>query len=222
MANPYHPLHEILPDKSWQGDPCFLVGGGPSLRNFDFERLRNQGRVIAINRAYEFMPWADMLFFMDFTFWQYEHQDPVRLEKWNSFKGPKVFLNLMGRKFEDCYSVKALSRSGISISHTAGLYHGNNSGFGALQLALSLGCRPIYLLGFDMTKQGNKSGTGEKTHWHDGYGKITSLATPLNFRRDFELVAMRLRDFPFIYNLNPASGLKVFPFKSVEEVIDAK
>jgi hypothetical protein len=217
ISNPPHPLWEVLPDGAWKGEPAFIIGGGPSLERFDFERLRGRGRVIAINRAYEFISWADLLFFMDFQFWQFE-QSPERLPIWQAFQAPKAFLNIMGREVPDCYNIRAVDRSGVSLSHKKGLYHGNNSGYGALQLALALGCRPIYLLGYDMLDVRKGRGDPRRTHWHDGYGKYSGLGVPLSFRRDFEQAAQSLKRFE-IYNLNPMSGLRTFKFKTIEEVL---
>ena len=214
-TSPHNPLHADLADGAWAGEPCFVIGGGPSLVGFDFERLRGRGRVIAINRAFEFIPWADMLFFMDWNFYKLYHNGTSKVGEWNSFKGYKVFLNLIGRLLEDCYSVRSLGRSGVSRSHEEGLYHGNNSGFGALQLAACLGARPIYLLGYDM----GESETG-LAHFHSGYGKRERPTVSKSFVRDFELVAVQLKKIPDIYNLNPKSGLRIFPFKSVEEVLN--
>ena len=45
-------LHEVLPDKAWEGKPCFIIGGGPSLEGFDWNRLKGK-RTIGINRAFE-------------------------------------------------------------------------------------------------------------------------------------------------------------------------
>jgi hypothetical protein len=52
-------------DGEWAGDACFIIGGGASLKDFDFERLRGKGRIIVINRAYEHVPFADIHFFID-------------------------------------------------------------------------------------------------------------------------------------------------------------
>src|SRR5262245_11725062 len=47
-------FYDVLPDTAWRGYRCFLIGGGPSLKAFDFSRLRGQ-RTIAINRSIEFV-----------------------------------------------------------------------------------------------------------------------------------------------------------------------
>ena len=45
-------IYEVLPDRSWKGKPCIVVGGGPSLQDFDWELLCGW-RVIGVNRVYE-------------------------------------------------------------------------------------------------------------------------------------------------------------------------
>jgi hypothetical protein len=57
-------------------------------------------------------------------------------------------------------------------------------------------------------------------HFHSGYGKRERPTVSKSFVRDFELVAAQLKKIPDIYNLNPKSGLRLFPFKSVEEVLN--
>jgi hypothetical protein len=194
--------------------PAFIVGGGPSLLGFDFERLRGKGKVIAINRAFEFIPWADILFFMDHRFYKMCHDEPEKFKKWQEFKGVKVFLNLMGRKLDDCYSVKSAGRRGVSPSLTKGLHHGNNSGHGALNLALCLGASPIYLLGYDMIR--DPSGRG---HFHSGYGKASRPGVSQSFIQDFKEMVKHIPKGSRIYNLNPASGLRFFKFANIDEVL---
>lgn len=214
-AFPYRPAWEVLPDGSWAGEPCFLLGGGPSLIGFDFERLRGRGRVIAINRAFEYAPFADVLFFMDHKFYQMCHTDPERFTKWQAFKGFKIFLNLIGRKVEDVYSVKSLGRRGVSYSLKSGLYHGNNSGMGALQLAMAMKAKPIYLLGYDMQYENGHS------HFHNGYVGRTPERIVQGFSREFEIMAETMDGRKAdIVNLNPRSGLKIFQFSTIEEVLD--
>ncbi len=36
------PLWSILPKGSWNARPCFIVGGGPSLKNFNWDLLKGQ------------------------------------------------------------------------------------------------------------------------------------------------------------------------------------
>jgi len=210
---PHNPLAKVISDGAWHDEPCFIIAGGPSLTGFDFERLRGKGRIIAINRAFEFCGFADVLFFMDNKFYKICHDKPERLAKWRAFEGHKVFLNLMGRRYDDCYSVRSLGRNGLSGSVAKGLYHGNNSGIGALNLALCLRARPIYLLGYDMRFEGGRS------HFHDGYGPRPHENVIRSFIRDFERMAKYMRGKGHIVNLNPRSALRIFPFGDIDEVL---
>lgn len=210
---PHKPVAEVLKDGAWAGQPCFLIGGGPSLTGFDFNRLRGRGRVIAINRAFEFIPWADMLFFMDWKFYKLCHDDPARKAKWDAFPGLRVFCNLMGRKLNDVYSIRSLGRRGMSWSVQKGIYHGNNSGHGALEIALAMGCRPIYLLGYDMNDD-------PRSHWHSGYGAKANRRLGQFFVQEFMDMARRIPTVKYIYNCNPKSGLRIWPFANIDEVLN--
>lgn len=214
--HPHRPAYEVLRDGSWRGERVFLIGGGPSLEGFDFERLRGKGRVIAINRAFEFASFADVLFFMDNRFYlRYHGKDLASNEKWNAYPGIKVFLNLSGRKYEDVYSVRKLGKTGLSNSLRVGLYHGNNSGVGAINLAYTLGANPIYLLGYDC------SFNGKKSHFHSGYNILQHEGSVRSFAREFErLKRFLVRTSTRVVNLNPKSACRAFPFGNLEEVLD--
>jgi hypothetical protein len=212
---PHKPFHEVVPDGAWRGQPVFIIGGGPSLRGFDFGRLRGHGRIIAINRALEFIPWADIAFFMDWKLYKMYHESAVKKAEWDRFTGHRVFLNLMGRKLDDCFSIRSLGRNGCSGSHAKGLYHGNNSGHGAMNLAFTLGCSPIYLMGYDCGFH-----KGQSSHWHTGYGPRANPSVGRSFIREFENFKAHLKGRAVIYNLNPASALRAFPFKTIDEVLN--
>jgi hypothetical protein len=54
--------------QEWPGETVFIVGGGPSVLGQDLNRLRGR-RVIAINSSVFKLPWADILYFGDFRWW---------------------------------------------------------------------------------------------------------------------------------------------------------
>lgn len=220
MRDPFQPFYEVMADGAWAGERCFIIGGGPSLTGFDFERLRGKGRVIAVNRAYEHAPFADILYFMDNGFYQWAHKDhlfPGSLEAWNAFAGYKVFLNILGREYGDVYSIRSLGRVGLSNSLKAGLYHGNNSGVGAVGLAFCLKANPIYLLGIDCKIDNQR----KKSHYHSGYSKRPmSPAAYGSFKTDFERLCRFIRRTNYqIINLNPASAVRCFSFSTIDEVL---
>lgn len=206
-------ISEILHDGQWAGQPSFLIGGGPSLTGFNFERLRGR-RTIAINRTFEFAPFADLLFSMDFPFYQWCHK--YKAGSFSAFSGARIFLDALNSPFgEDVHYIRSAGLLGFPAGLKTGIYSSNNSGYGALQLAICLGAGPIYLLGFDMHDEG-------PSHFHNGYPGKFSGRPNKSFRRGFEVLAPQLQAKGIrVINLNPTSGLRCFEFKTIEEVLDA-
>ena len=219
--NPHRPFYEVMEDGAWAGQRCFIIGGGPSLRGFDFQRLEGRGRVIAINRAFIDVMFADILFFMDGsrnTFYGLVKANRIArdsLAKWQEFQGYKVYLNLVGRRLDDVHSVRSLGRTGVSNSIRKGLFHGNNSGSGALGLAIALRANPIYLLGIDGKFEGGRS------HYHDGYAtRRNPESTFESFAVEFNRVGKLIARTGFkVVNLNQRSAVKCFPFSTIDEVL---
>ncbi len=214
-------LHTILPDYSWSRQPCFIVGGGPSLRGFDFQRLQGKGKVIAVNRAYLDCPFADMLVFMDktrFYRWAMENKlDKKSKVRFEEFKGIKVYI-FMAHDIPNVYLVARAGKYGLSTSLEEGIYIGTNSGYSALSIALCLGAQPIYLLGFDMKYERDDKGK-PISHYHK-YPSIQEEKVVKDFKLGLERLAPELKmRGRRVINLNPDSGLKCFEFGDIEEVL---
>lgn len=210
-------ISTILADGAWAGHRCFIMGGGPSLRGFDFSQLKGE-KIIVINRAFEVCPFADIMFSMDNRFynWLVRGQLPGSLEKFMAFKGLKVWLEVSNNSYHHgIYYVVGLPTDGIPYSLKAGIYHGNHSGYGALQLALVLGAGPIYLLGYDMKHQGTA------THFHSGYPSRQGAHTLFSFKSGLERLAPMIRKAGRkVINLNPDSALRCFEFGNIKEILN--
>lgn len=214
-------LHTRLPDYSWSREPCFIIGGGPSLRGFDFGSLQGKGKIIAVNRAYLDCPFADMLVFMDksrFYRWAMENKlDKHSKQKFEDFKGIKVYI-FMAHDIPNVYLVARAGKYGLSTSLEEGIYIGTNSGYSALSIALCLGANPIYLLGFDMKYERDAKGK-PIGHYHK-YPETQVEKVVKDFRKGFEDLAPELKmRGRRVINLNPDSGLKCFDFMKPEEVL---
>lgn len=111
-------------------ETLYIVGSGPSLRGFDFAKL--QGKTVwAVNKAWRYVPWAEVLFTAD--------------ARWMQDTGPSV------RRFGG----EVVTTCDIDGDFTKvtwkelGMPKGGHSGAGALLLAVKRGYTDIVLIGFD-------------------------------------------------------------------------
>lgn len=203
----------------FEGQPCIIVAGGPSLIGFDFSRLKGRN-VIAINRAHEFIPDATVLWWTDWLFWC-RHKEALlaHAAPWkatSTFDYPEdqlppvhryVFTGLKG--FDP--------RPGF-------LRHGNNSTYAAMHLAAHLGSSLEILLGVDM-QHGPKTKEQRKgaSHFHSGHGwthdekSLKELMLPY-----FETLAPGLAERGVaVLNASEHSALRVWPRCSIEQGLAA-
>ena len=194
--------------KIWNGD-CFILGGGPSLKDFDVDRLKEK-RVVAVNNSYSIAPWADVCYFMD-AIW-YEWHKKELLKNYHGIlittaKQQKNNPNVM-------FLERGPSRLGLAAEPHR-LVRGTNAGYGAIGVAVHLGAKRIFLLGYDMRVVEGKH------NWHEEHkrdvptqvyknqfmGGYLSLPTPLEERK-IE-----------VFNATPGSLLDVFPKVDIEEIL---
>ena len=209
-------LTSILSSNSWKGSRCFILAGGPSLEDFNFDAIKNE-LTIGINKAFMSYP-CTINYSMDPKF--YTHISSM--EQWEDFKGIKVFLPTNSRKVTfdpSIYTLERTYRKTISFDLSKGIYGGYNSGIGALMLAICLGANPIYLLGFDMKVDYQN----RKTHWHRGYPKQGMLDFDKKlekFKKEFERLAPVIESLGIdVINLNEGSSLRCFLKESVKNVL---
>ena len=198
-------LQQVLPDGSWKGERCYILGGGPSLKSFDLAATTRK-RVIAVNRAYEICPWADIVTSCDDCFYGW-HKDDFRFRDHGGLK-VMILVDPNPHLESDVWVVPGLIERCIG-SIRDGLGHGWNSGYGALMLAIALGCAPIYLVGFDM--EGNPV-AGSRIWWHDGYPHRVDAACYQRYAEEFRWVAASGLISQRVYSLCPTGGLRdIFP-----------
>lgn len=216
-------ITDVLPTGVWKDQTCFLIGGGPSLINFDFSLIKDFP-TIGTNKTFTKYS-STIVYAMDERFysmvtyaqkaeWKKLHQ------QWLEYKGIKVFAR-RSRKFkfdESVYVVNSLSNKTMSFDLKKGIYSGNNSGFGALMLAIGLGTTRIGLLGYDLKVQGKDGGI--KTHFHEGYEyqSKSSFQSKLNaFRMCFEeFSSVIAQQGVEVINLNLDSALECFPKEDIK------
>jgi hypothetical protein len=198
-------LHGILPDGAWAGARCYILGGGPSLKDFDLSATVGS-RVIAVNRAYEICPWADIVASCDDCFYGWHKHDP----RYRDYGGLKVMMLVDPNPHlePDVWVVPGTTERCVG-SIKEGLGHGWNSGYGALMLAVALGCDPVYLVGFDME---GDAAADTQTWWHDGYPHRNDASCYRRYADEFKWVAESGLLSGRVYSLCPTGGLReTFP-----------
>jgi len=155
----------------------FVLGGGPSLKNFDFCKL-TQKNTIVTNKSILDVPSPSYFITVDYTF-----SRKIGTRCFSQIKTPKIFVadfshpflkekngQIVDERYNMVYHlndfnmvVKSYRADGIGFSFDD-FRTGLNSGFCALQLAVILGYKRIYLLGVDLT-------ITDETHFHSGYGE---------------------------------------------------
>jgi len=171
---------------AWTGKAAVCIATGPSLTAAQLELVRaaraaDAVRVIVVNDAYQVAPFADVLYYADEKWRQWQMAGIERVWPWRrysaaevreafaSFRGQRCSVarrtNRRGRVDEgwhhaDTAYLSILLDDGLSIDRT-GLASGMNSGHQALNLATLSGANPILLLGYDARRNGAAHAFGE-------------------------------------------------------------
>lgn len=200
------PLPRVL-----DGETVFICAGGPSLIGFDWRRLDGR-RVIAINRALEFVPGADVLWWSDASFWR-RNRDAIM-----AHEAPIKATCQVDYRDEDELPQEIVQyhfTGGIGFDERPGcLRHGNNGGYAAIHLAAHLGAARIVLLGVDM-----KYGPAGESHFHGGHGLVhrEAVLTELMLPHFEPLVKPLQRRGITVLNASPDSALRCWPRCSIDE-----
>lgn len=151
-------LHEIANGRTWAGRPAFVIGGGPSLKGFDFDSLRGYP-VITCNKSWRSAPWAALNVTIDADFIVAARND----SEWKAQQALRVAICKRSweghREDGGLWRVDDLGDSAWSDDIAVGVGTGWNTGYAAANIAWALGARPVYLLGID----------GGTDHYHEGY-----------------------------------------------------
>ncbi|MGE3932362.1 MAG: hypothetical protein AB7F67_03880 [Rhodospirillaceae bacterium] len=224
----------------WAGDTVLILGGGPSLADLaprldkgplnplpSWEGAGGGGasrvRVLAINDAFLLAPWADALYFCDLRWWHGVQNRPHLKRPFDAFPGLVVTLDNLQLRDRDP-RIRCLANMGWDekAGHTGlfdrpwGVFHGRNSGYQAIHLAVHAGARRILLAGYDM-----RPAPDGRANWHRNH------ETPAN---PGAYDAVMLPSFPFlaaacaargveVINVTPGSALTAFPAGRLEDHI---
>ena len=194
--------------KLFPNETIYIIGGGPSLKNFDFRTLTGR-KTIAINKAVIYHPTADVLYWTDGRFYTWFKHEV------DSYKGLKFALKPGSQYTADIQILRKGKPDGIEEDPQT-LAHGFNSGHAAINLAYHLGAKRIILLGFDMDND------GENTHFHNGYPTRAAGNKMYQdkFLPGFKQLSSQIKHKELeILNASPYSKLTVFPKITLEQAL---
>lgn len=202
-------IREWSVPREWEGERCFILGGGPSLKPEVIPKLK--GRIIAVNAAGFYADRADVMFWAD-----------QRFLKWNSDR-LKYFLGkyLICRHPEPVgvntkgLDIKRLKREpAFGLSDDPQFLRGLCSGSAAINLAALFGATEIILLGFDMQK------VGDKDNFHTEHKVKPCSRNYDNFLEHFPPMAKELEARGIaVHNTSRHSRLTCFPKTNLENFL---
>jgi hypothetical protein len=207
------------PEPLWKGMTAFILAGGPSLKDFDVTRL--QGRMtIAINSSCLIAPWADILYFIDSSWWD-NHRDIVM--KWPGL----VFTDSRRAKGEAPDRLMRLQheqRQDFPPPGSPVIRYGRSSGHMAVSLSVALGCKRIVLLGYDMKISGNRSHHHDDPTYRNNEDNLKHLANTYasSFVPSFRGWHAAAKNLGVdVVNATPDSALQEFPFVDIKDELRA-
>lgn len=182
------------PKNEWLGQDAFVIGGGSSLRGFDFKQfigLHTIGANDAFRLGHDIIQFC---IFGDSSWFQCAKWDLER------YKGRVVCLapSLYKARLEWLLQMERV-KNGVGSGHKLGWNY--STGAAAVNLAASLGASRIFLLGFDMVVRNHES------HWHNWRKKVTQEESFLRFLKGFSILEKGLKvSHPEVQVFNVTDG----------------
>ena len=149
--------------KKIKGKTVFIIGGGLSAQNVDFNLLQDEV-VICINDAYRDFPNATMIYWVDDN-WVSENYDNLKTHKCKLRFCSKhaQYINYKNnpdpRSISEGYIIRRTGDYGFDPNPDCLM--GNNSGVQVLNLVVNMKPKNVILIGYDMKRVDGKS------HYHD-------------------------------------------------------
>lgn len=192
----------------WQGEVCFIIGGGPSVADIDPERLRGR-RVIAINEAgLTVFPWADVLFWSD--------------RRWYGWNKNRLVLHTGDYKVHrhdgvvpGAHRVKFRPGQFCDKMPEVG---GHDSGSSSINLAFHLKCLAVVLVGFECRDL-------PMDRWREGNFHSMHPEPPIEGQRERRFLPAhremktRLGGRMEVYNATPDSALDCWEKVDLESLL---
>lgn len=201
-------------DGMLKGKKCFLIGGGSSLKDFDFSVLDDHF-TIAINHSVIYYPKANACLFLDGNFLDKQENEARKFLQ--GYKG-LIFCSFRTeyqKENKDAIPFY-VNRDKIEDTFTKGIYGSRLSGMASISLAIIMKAKEIYLLGYDLDVDApNKHfyDSGKPMYKNEGGYKGERIKNHVKSFKAYLPYKNR------IFNLNPKSKIPYFEFRTLEQAL---
>jgi hypothetical protein len=192
----------------WTRRTAVVICAGPSLSDEQLGAVagRDTVRTIAVNTAYQYVPWADVVYGGDFMFWKVHH---IRIRK--TCAGARLVTqdNSASERFQ-LFRQRGGNREGLGLEV---IHQNGNSGMQAINLAFLWGSRRILLIGMDMREidgQKHRHGDHEK-------GLVQAQLFGEWIHKGKKLAEDLKAQGCEVVNCTPGSALPWFPMSTIEK-----
>lgn len=212
----YQYITEVFHEESLAEAPrVWIVGGGPSLRDFDWNLLQGEV-VIGANRAFE-MPNVGMCVTIDPLFDRLSINGDLghdQRDAWRKYAGLKIYAahNEEPRSHDVIMAPRA-RRDDTMPPKLGNIGKATNSGYAALKVAWAMGAKKLYCLGFDM---GGIDGL--QAWFHDGYPEVFTDSIYNEYREEMDAAAPHLSADGVSVTICGPTTLAAFPTITLAEV----
>lgn len=193
-----------------------IIASGPSACKKDAQSLKEIcDQVIAVNDSWRLLPSCDHLYGTDYKFWNHWIETITKDFDGNCWTQN---INWPNDQKPEAWGITCLEgrvgAAGLSRNPKV-LHTGENSGYAAINLAFHLGAKRIILIGFDMSKD------GEKSHWFGEHPEEIRLNSNYgDFLRNFATIHPEQYGIE-IWNCTRRTALRCFPLFDLDEVCAA-
>lgn len=196
-----------IPEAKWKDEDVFIIGGGESLKGFDWSLLKDE-LTVGCNSAFTLGEEICKICIFGDAKWFNKYQSELQ-----EYKGV-LFTNASQLRNTRLSWLWTMPRKGKGLGVNA-LGWNTNTGAAAINLALILGAQRIFLLGFDMHL--SKDG---KSNWHNRLmGKQKEIVYE-KFIEGFTRVSIDLKKLfsdREVINVTDNSDLDIFPKVSCKQ-----
>lgn len=191
---------------------AFIFAPGDSLKLCDIDACikSKTGLTIAIGNAHRLANTSDILYHSDAKWWNFHKGQP-------NFAG-KHRVCIEPTLHKDVRLIGNAGTHGLSAGNNE-IFHGQNSGYAALNLAVLHGVKEVILLGYDMGY-----GPAQKDNFCGNHpAGVSNGFNPKKFKRfikNFDYMLKPLAEMGVrVYNCNEGSALECFPKVRLRDVL---